>query len=202
MLRAQRSAPASVAEFGTLLKRLRLQAGLSQEQLAERARVSAKAVGSYERGDRRAPHRNTLALIVDALGVTGAARDELLSAADQARRRGPSAVDFASSGEPPAQPNNLPVARTTFVGRDDDVAKVEALLDRHRLVTLVGSGGVGKTRLAIQVGAGLLDRYSDGVWFVDFAPITDSELVGSVVARPLGMSQQHGQAIDEVSQPG
>jgi predicted ATPase/DNA-binding XRE family transcriptional regulator len=198
LLRAQRSAPASVAEFGTLLKRLRLQAGLSQEQLAERARISAKAVGSYERGDRRAPHRNTLALIVDALGVTGAARDELLSAADQGRRRGPSAVDFASSGEPPAQPNNLPVARTTFVGRDDDVAEVEALLDRHRLLTLVGSGGVGKTRLAIQVGAGMLDRYPDGVWFVDFAPITDPELVGSVVARPLGMSQQQGQAIDEV----
>ncbi|MGC2407047.1 MAG: tetratricopeptide repeat protein [Candidatus Cybelea sp.] len=187
----------SVAEFGTLLKRLRLQAGLSQEQLAERARISAKAVGSYERGDRRAPHRNTLALIVDALGITGAAQHELLSAADQARRRGPSAVDFAAPSEPQARPNNLPIARTTFVGRDHDVALVEELLDRHPLLTLVGSGGVGKTRLAIQVGSGMLDRYPDGVWFVDFAPITDPELVGSVVARPLGMSQQQGRAIDE-----
>jgi predicted ATPase/transcriptional regulator with XRE-family HTH domain len=196
-VRAHRSATASVAEFGTLLKRLRLQAGLSQEELAERARISAKAVGSYERGDRRAPHRDTLALIVDALRVTGAAYDELMSAADQARRRGPSAVDLAASGEFPTQPNNLPIARTTFVGRDHDVAEVEQLLDRHRLLTLVGSGGVGKTRLAIQVGTELLDRYPDGVWFVDFAPITDPELVASVVAQALGMSQHRGHPIDK-----
>lgn len=198
MPRPQRLTPASVAEFGTLLKRLRLQAGLSQEQLAERARISAKAIGAYERGDRRAPYRDTLALIVDALGVTGAAYDELVAAADQARRRGPTAIDVASPGEFPAHPNNLPIARTTFVGRDHDLTEVTALLDRHRLLTLVGSGGVGKTRLAIQVGAELLDRYPDGVWFVDFAPITDPELVASVTAQALGMSQQEGRRVDEV----
>jgi predicted ATPase/class 3 adenylate cyclase len=94
-------------------------------------------------------------------------------------------------------PNNLPIQRTTFVGREDDVAEVKALLGRHRLLTVLGSGGVGKTRLAIRVGAELLDRYPDGVWFVDFAPISDPELVASVVAQALGISQQHGRRVDE-----
>ncbi len=96
-----------------------------------------------------------------------------------------------------ALPNNLPIQRTSFVGREHDVADVKELLERNRLLTLVGSGGVGKTRLAIQAGAELLDRYPDGVWFVDFAPISDPQLVASVVAQALGMSQQQGRRVDE-----
>ena len=93
--------------------------------------------------------------------------------------------------------NNLPIQRTTFVGREGEVAKVKELLDRHRVLTLVGSGGVGKTRLAIQAGADQLDRYPDGVWFVDFAPIGDPELVASVVAQALGIGQRQDQRVDE-----
>jgi predicted ATPase len=107
-----------------------------------------------------------------------------------------------SSVEPPqprdaVESNNLPVAPTGFVGRDRDIAEIKELLDRYALVTLVGSGGVGKTRLAIQVGAELLERYADGVWFVDFAPISDPELVSSVIAQAIGMSQQEGRRVDE-----
>jgi len=94
-------------------------------------------------------------------------------------------------------PNNLPIQRTTFVGRDHDVTEVKELISRHRLLTLVGSGGVGKTRVALQVGADLLDHYPDGVWFADFAPITDPELVSSVIAQVLGMNQQEGKRVDE-----
>jgi len=100
-----------------------------------------------------------------------------------------------------ALPNNLPIQRTTFVGRDQDVAAVKELVSRHRLLTLVGSGGVGKTRVALQVGADLLDQYPDGVWFADFAPITDPELVASVIAQVLGMSQQEGKRVDESIPP-
>ena len=96
-----------------------------------------------------------------------------------------------------ARPNNLPIQRTSFVGREHDIADVIELLERHRLLTLVGSGGVGKTRLALHVGAELLDRYPDGVWFVDLAPISDPELVPSVIAQALGMSQQQGRRVDE-----
>ncbi len=95
------------------------------------------------------------------------------------------------------KPNNLPIASTTFVGRERDVAEVKQLLERHRLVTLVGAGGVGKTRLAVQVGAELLESYPDGVWFVDLAHIADPELVSSVIAKALGMSQQEGRRVDE-----
>jgi len=94
-------------------------------------------------------------------------------------------------------PNNLPIQRTTFVGRDHDVAEVKGLLSRHRLLTLVGSGGVGKTRIALQVGADLLDHFPDGVWFAHFAPISDPELVSSVIAQALGMSQKEDQRVDE-----
>ena len=96
-----------------------------------------------------------------------------------------------------ARPNNLPIRSTSFVGREQDIADVTDLLEQHRLLTLVGSGGVGKTRLALHVGAELLDRYPDGVWFVDLAPISDPELVSSVTAQALGMSQQQGQRVDE-----
>jgi NB-ARC domain len=95
------------------------------------------------------------------------------------------------------KPNNLPIASTTFVGRERDVVEVKELLERHRLVTLVGAGGIGKTRLAVQVGTELLDRFREGAWFADLAPIADSELVSSVIAQALGMSQQQGQRVDE-----
>jgi predicted ATPase len=97
--------------------------------------------------------------------------------------------------------NNLRIASTDFIGRQHDVAEVKELLEHHRLVTLVGSGGVGKTRLALQVGTELLDRYPDGVWFVDFAPISDAELVSSVTAQALGMSQREGRRVDEAIPP-
>ncbi|MBV8148110.1 MAG: hypothetical protein JO092_03365, partial [Candidatus Eremiobacteraeota bacterium] len=112
--------------------------------------------------------------------------------------------------EPPVEPlpprevvksNNLPIARAAFIGREHDVAEVKELLSRHALVTLVGSGGVGKTRLALQIGKELLDEYPDGVWFVDFAPISDPELVSSVIAQALGMSQQADRRVDESIPP-
>jgi predicted ATPase len=78
-----------------------------------------------------------------------------------------------------ALPNNLSLQLTQLVGRDEDLTDVEGLLAKHRLVTLVGAGGVGKTRLSVQVGAELLDNFDDGVWFVDLAPLN----AGAVAPR-------------------
>ncbi|MDQ6766412.1 MAG: NB-ARC domain-containing protein, partial [Candidatus Eremiobacteraeota bacterium] len=94
-------------------------------------------------------------------------------------------------------PNNLPIQPTSFRGREHDLKEVKSLLRQHKLLTLFGSGGVGKTRLALQVGADILEHYPDGVWLVDFAAITDPELVSSVIAKELGMTQAEGRRVDE-----
>lgn len=105
--------------------------------------------------------------------------------------------EFAPLRSEGGSPNNLPVQATNFVGRDEDAREVDALLASHRLVTLVGAGGVGKTRLAIHVAEGALRTSPDGVWFADFAPIADAELVPSVVAKALGLTQQENRRIDD-----
>jgi predicted ATPase/class 3 adenylate cyclase len=85
--------------------------------------------------------------------------------------------------------NNLPQQLTSLIGREQDIAAIDALIAEHRLVTLSGSGGVGKTRAALQVGADLLDGSGDGVWFVDLAPLQDSAFVASAVGSALGVQQ-------------
>ena len=97
--------------------------------------------------------------------------------------------DFAPLTSLDARPNNLPVQRTALLGREDDLAFVKRLVTAHRLVTVSGAGGVGKTRLALQVGADLIDRYERGVWFADLSPISDGGLVPSVIAQALDVSQ-------------
>jgi predicted ATPase/class 3 adenylate cyclase len=92
-------------------------------------------------------------------------------------------------------PNNLPAQLTTFVGRSNEIAEVRRLMATTRLFTLTGSGGAGKTRLSIQVGAELLHDYPDGVWFVEFAPLADGDLVAQAIAHTLGLRQSPPQPI-------
>jgi predicted ATPase/class 3 adenylate cyclase/Tfp pilus assembly protein PilF len=89
-------------------------------------------------------------------------------------------------------PNNLPVQLTTFIGREGEIPKVKELLLRTRLLTLSGSGGLGKTRLAIQVAAELADQFLDGVWLVELAPLTDPSLVTQAVASLFSLREQPG----------
>jgi predicted ATPase len=87
----------------------------------------------------------------------------------------------------PAYPNNLPQLVQALIGRERDGTEIGALLSRYRLVTLVGSGGVGKTSLSLRVGVDLLARFPDGTWFVELAPLDRAELVGETVAAVLGL---------------
>ncbi|HEY6602588.1 MAG TPA: winged helix-turn-helix domain-containing protein [Xanthobacteraceae bacterium] len=84
--------------------------------------------------------------------------------------------------------NNLPQQLTSLIGREADLAEIKARLSTHRLVTLTGSGGVGKTRLSIEAGRSLLDRYPDGVWLAELAPLNDPQLVTSIIGDVLGVS--------------
>ncbi len=88
----------------------------------------------------------------------------------------------------------LPLQLTSFVGRDGQLTQLQELLAQNRVVTLTGAGGVGKTRLAIQVAAAMARDFDDGVWYVDLAPITDPELVPLTVARAFGLPDQPGRS--------
>jgi predicted ATPase/class 3 adenylate cyclase len=95
-------------------------------------------------------------------------------------------ADFPPLRSLDARRNNLPVAVTSLVGRDAEIAEIRALLGAHRLVTVVGSGGIGKTRATLGVGADLLETATDGVWFVELAPLSNAEYLPTTVAQALG----------------
>jgi predicted ATPase/class 3 adenylate cyclase len=90
------------------------------------------------------------------------------------------------------RPNNLPIQLTTFIGREREVTEAARLLASSRLLTLTGPGGTGKTRLALQLGADLVEQYGDGVYFVPLAPISDPELVASTIGMTLGLQEARG----------
>ncbi len=94
-------------------------------------------------------------------------------------------------------PNNLPRQLTSFIGREKEMADVKRLLSTAYLVTLTGSGGAGKTRLALQVAADVVDGYLDGVWLADLAPISDPGLVPKTVASALSVAEQPGRDMTE-----
>jgi predicted ATPase/DNA-binding SARP family transcriptional activator/tetratricopeptide (TPR) repeat protein len=90
--------------------------------------------------------------------------------------------------QPAVGRTNVPAQFTSFVGRDDDLAAVTALLDRHRLVTLVGPGGAGKTRLAAETAVRVLDRFPDGAWLAELAPVTEGAQVPQAVLGAIGLA--------------
>ena len=94
-------------------------------------------------------------------------------------------------------PGNLRPATNSFIGRESDVAELQAAVKAHRLVTLTGVGGVGKTRLALEVASRLADQFPDGVWFFDLAAVTDPASVPDAVAAVLGITQQPGMSVSD-----
>jgi predicted ATPase/class 3 adenylate cyclase len=108
------------------------------------------------------------------------------------------AVEFPAVRSLDARANNLPIQLTSFVGRETEIAAVDELLDRARLVTLTGPGGTGKTRLALQVAAERLARHGDGAFFVELAAVSDPALVASAIATALHLREGADRSIAEV----
>src|SRR5579884_1061615 len=109
-------------------------------------------------------------------------------------------ADFPPLRSLSPETTNLPVQLTSFIGREKEMEEIKRLLSRTRLLTLTGSGGCGKTRLAAQVGADLLADFADGVWLVELAAIADPALVPQTVASTLGIREEPGQRLLETLQ--
>ncbi|MGD0474006.1 MAG: helix-turn-helix domain-containing protein [Candidatus Velthaea sp.] len=168
--------------FGSLLRRFRSRARVSQETLADESRLSVETISALERGSRRSPYRETVAMLADALALSPAERATLELAARRTRKKTavrPSIRNIDDEGA------NLPVALTSFVGREPDIDAIIALLQTARLVTLTGPGGVGKTRLALEVASRLAQTFRDGAWWVDLESLTDPQLIAHAIARAL-----------------
>ena len=166
--------------FGAQLKTLRELAGFTQEELATIAGLSVHAVSALERGERRRPHVDTVRALSAALELTTEARDLLVASSRAAAH---TAVDeFSAPG--------LPLPPTVLVGREADlqVLRQWAADPMARLITLVGPGGVGKTRLALELAHALANQRAVRVRFAPLAAIRDAGFVASAIAEALGLA--------------
>ena len=165
--------------FRELLRRYRLRTGLTQEALAEQARLSLRGVSDLERGLRTNPYPDTIHRLADALQLTQTERTTLLWAGGRGVGGAPA---FTTQRQ-------LPHWASSFLGRQREIADIASCLATNRIVTLTGSGGVGKTRLAVEVAAIVASNYRDSAVFVDLGSLVDTELVAPAFATVLGLRE-------------
>ena len=195
-----REAEEGAAPFAVALRRLRERAGLTQEELAERAGLTAHAVSALERGTRTRPYPHTVRSLADGLRLTEAERTGLVASVPSRRAAGrPQDRDAAAT---PAAPSGLVVPPTPLHGRDGDLTALTALVHsgRVRLVTLTGMGGVGKTRLAVALAAALAPAFPDGSVQLGLASVTSPETVLDQIGRALDLTGADGpDAVERVA---
>ena len=202
---ANSPSPLSFDVFGDMLKYLRKRAQLTQRELAIAVGYSEAHVSRLENNERLPDLSTLAALFVPALGLeeepeTIAQLLELAAVArgDNLPSNGELTLvqsiekEVTQSLERVHVPSNLPLQLTSFIGRETEIGEMKRLLqgaESVRLLTLVGAGGCGKTRLALQVAEGLVLDFPQGVWFVDLASLTDPNLVPRTTASILGLSE-------------
>ena len=144
--------------------------------------MSADGISALERGVNKAPQRETLALILDALQLQPQQRQAIEAAAGRPSR--PRRMEARA-----AKKHNLPRLTSPLFGRENDLADIAALMESARVLTLTGAGGVGKTRLAVELGFRALDDAEDGAWFVDLVVVRDSGAVHPTIAGVFGIRE-------------
>ena len=191
--------------FGRWLQRRRKALDLTQLELAQRVGCAAETLRKIEADVRRPSHqiaeRLAQALEIpesDRAAFVKAARAEL--AADRLSHPTQDVTQVAFIHPPSSNKpiTNLPALLTTFIGREKEQSDLMGLITKHRFVTLTGSGGVGKTRLAIKVVPKVAEQFPDGVWFLDLAALNDPELVPNTLAALLGLRESKDASITTI----
>jgi transcriptional regulator with XRE-family HTH domain len=179
------------ASFGERLRRLRETAGLTQEELASRAGLTAKAISALERGERRRPYPHTVRALAEALELS---EEERASLTEAVPRREGGEAPTPELREVATSLSTLPASLTPLLGREREVEEIGRLLSREavRLLTLTGPGGIGKTRLVIEAAREATGSFPGGVAFVGLAPLADAALVMPTVSQALGLREAGG----------
>jgi predicted ATPase/DNA-binding XRE family transcriptional regulator len=185
--------------FGRWLRRRRKALELTQAQLAQQVGFAEVTLLKIEADELR-PSQPMVETLATHLEIASADREAFVHFAHGDRRVAEIPLSSGMTGQiprllPKPQPSNLPVSLTSFVGRKQEICEVKQLLTTTRLLTLTGTGGVGKSRLALRVSTELLDEYPDGVWLAELAPLADPTLVARTVAAVVGVHEQSHQTI-------
>jgi predicted ATPase/DNA-binding XRE family transcriptional regulator len=181
----------SEVSFGEWLKRQRKGMGLTQQQLAAKIHCSTIALKKIEAEERR-PSAQMVERIAEVLNIPHLEQMPFLRFARGDWQYAPSSdrEDMPWRASDEVSRSNLPLQMSSFVGRDKERKEIENLIASNRLVTLVGSGGVGKTRLSLKIGEQVLEDYANGVWLVELASLLDSLLVPRTTAIAIGLRDE------------
>jgi predicted ATPase/DNA-binding XRE family transcriptional regulator len=181
--------PESIS-FGTWLRQQRRALDLTQKALADKVGCAEITVRRMEADEYKPSSELALALF-EKLGIPEPERTQWIRFA---RGLAEYPNNQIASSPPREQKTNLPIPLTSFIGREKDVEHIQHRLAGNRLVTLIGVGGIGKTRLSQQVANQLIDNYANGVWLVEFASLNDPMLVPQSVATVFGIQQRADQS--------
>ncbi|TCC54227.1 helix-turn-helix domain-containing protein [Kribbella pittospori] len=168
--------------FGDVLRRYRTLAGLSQQALAQQSGLSRRGIADLERGARNSPYPDTARRLADALRLTSPDRAVFMAAC----RRGDAPARYT-----------LPIEPAPIVGRQAELDELVRRAETARLLTLTGPGGVGKTRLALELARRTEPAYVDGAVIVALAPVADDTVVAATVATALGVTLRPGESAEE-----